>query len=105
VHQEQEGFQSFRLQGLTARTGSLKTLKHGTLFDDQEEVCAGVDRVCGAGTFSLDHAVGRADSSFQRERETANRDADDPGIIRIPCGAVFLANRIEEERESAKQTD
>ena len=60
--------------------------------DDQEEVRAGACRVCGAGRFSLDHAIGRADSSLQCECETANRNAADPGTVRFPSGAVFLAN-------------
>jgi len=52
-----------RLQGFKgnlAHFGSLKPRNFETwnLCDDQKEVRAGIDRVRGAGHFSLDHAVG-----------------------------------------------
>ena len=60
--------------------------------DDQEEVRAGFDRVCGVGRFSVDDVVERADSSLQRKCESAGRDAGDSRDIRVSVGDVFLAD-------------
>src|SRR6266849_8552943 len=88
-------FQSFKVARFQVKSRGLgfpETLKHGLCVDHQEEVRAGSDRVCGAGRFSLDHAVGRADSSLGLECETAKRHAADFGTVRLSSGTVFLAN-------------
>ena len=77
-----------------AHLGSLKlrNLETWNSVDDQEEVRAGFDRLRGARRFSLDHAVGRADSSLQWKCETEDRNTDYPGTVCFPNVAALLAN-------------
>ena len=73
--------------------------------DDEKEVRAVFDGLRGARRFSLDHAVGRADSSLQRERKIAHRNVIDLGIVRFSGGTVLLANpdrRRAGEREARR---
>src|SRR6266849_5712828 len=88
-------FQSFKVARFQVKSRGLgfpETLKHGLCVDHQKEVRVGSCRVCGAGRFSLDHAVGRADSSLGLECETAKRHAAGSGTVRVSSGTVFLAN-------------
>ena len=94
---KEKSFKVARFQSKSRALGFLETLKPcdfatWNLVDDQEEVRAGDDRVCGTGRAGLDNAAGRSDTSLQCERETADRDAGDPGTVRVSRGAVLLAD-------------
>ena len=88
------------MQGFKVKASALEfsetlrpwNLETWNLVDDQEEVRAGSYRVRRVWRFSLDHVVGRTGSNLQWERETAQRDAGDPGTAGFKNGGALLAD-------------